>query len=78
MPPAHPETKIGDQRTYRLRLVGSVDEDFFRTICPAGSAFQQEGELFTLSNIQTDQSGILGLVRGLHNLGCIIIELSII
>lgn len=75
MPPVHPETRISDPRTYQLKLLGSVDEEFIRSFCPAGLSIHQEEDILVVSHIVTDQSGIIGLIRGLHNLGCIIIKL---
>jgi len=69
------DTKDKDVRTYALRLQGHIDADFVASFCPDGTTMTHEGDNTLLANIQTDQSGILGLVRHLHNLGCTILTL---
>jgi hypothetical protein len=56
-------------RTYTLKLFGFLDDDFVPANCPAGTIQEQDSGCTWLKNIQTDQSGILGLMRHLHNLG---------
>lgn len=68
----HPD----DLRTYRLTLRGTVDEEFVAAYCPAGTLLGHEGDAACLSDIQADQSGIVGLMRHLHNLGCTILALD--
>lgn len=63
-------------RTYSLKLSGSLDDDFLSAYCPAGASLAQCNECTRLENLQTDQSGIIGLLRHLHNLGCVILEMS--
>ncbi len=65
-----------DLRTYRITLRGQVDEEFVAAYCPAGTLLAHEGDTARLSDIRADQSGIVGLVRHLHNLGCTIVALE--
>jgi hypothetical protein len=62
--------------SYRIRLRDRVDEEFVAAYCPAGTRLTCEGDATCLSNIRADQSGVLGLVRHLHNLGCTIVALD--
>lgn len=61
---------------YRLQIKGQLDDDFLPSYCPPGTRLQRQGELTILANLHTDQSGILGLVRRLHNLGCTLLEMT--
>lgn len=65
-----------DQRRYRLRIAGQLDEEFVAAYCPAHTERRSDGDTTLLDNIATDQSGIVGLIRTLHNLGCTILSLS--
>lgn len=62
-------------RTYSLTISGGLDDDFLSTHCPAGATLNQAGELTTLANLYTDQAGILGILRILHNLGLTVFEM---
>jgi hypothetical protein len=61
---------------YQIKLRGYLDEDFAAAYCPPGTQISTENEVTTLGNLQTDQSGIIGLLRHLHGLGCTILELT--
>ncbi len=61
---------------YQLKLAGSLDEEFVRSFCPPGLTLDHEGDMTILSNILTDQSGVIGLIRRLHNLGCTILAMT--
>jgi hypothetical protein len=69
-------TSQQDQQVYRITLRGQLDEEFVEAYCPPGTVLACEGEAAILSNIHADQSAIVGLVRHLHNLGCIILALE--
>lgn len=45
------------------------------SFCPSGTTLTHEDDSTLVANIQTDQAGIVGLVRHLHNLGCTLIAL---
>lgn len=70
------ETEERDVQVYQLRLREPLEERFLASYCPPGTTLVQEGDTTLLSNIETDQSGIMGLIRHLHNLGCTILELQ--
>ena len=65
-----------DIRVYQIRLNGQMDEDFVAAFCPAETLLTDEGDTTRLANIRTDQSGIIGLIRSLHNLGCTILSVT--
>ena len=62
--------------TYRLRIRGELDKDFVSSFCPKGTTMVHTGGVTVLDEIDTDQSGIIGLVRHVHNLGCVILGLE--
>lgn len=63
-------------KNYVIILSGSLEEDFIAAYCPCGTKLLSDNETTLLSNICTDQSGIIGLMRRLHNLGCNILEMK--
>jgi hypothetical protein len=65
-----------DVHTYRLRLLERLDADFVAAFCPAGTTLTREREVTVLADVRTDQAGVLGLIRHLHNLGCTILALE--
>jgi len=65
-----------DQRIYCITLQGGVDEEFVAAYCPTGTTLTHAGDVIRLANIHADQTSIVGLVRHLHNLGCIILALE--
>ncbi|MBP7961038.1 MAG: hypothetical protein KBG20_00475 [Caldilineaceae bacterium] len=70
------EEKSKDQRVYQIRFSGQMDEEFVAAFCPAQTLLTDEGDTTLLANIRTDQSGIIGLIRTLHNLGCTILAVT--
>jgi hypothetical protein len=64
-------------RTYSLTISGDLDNDFLSAHCPAGATLMQCGNCTRLENLHTDQAGILGIFRVLHNLGLTILEMNI-
>ncbi len=69
-------TSQQDRRAYRITVRGQIDEEFVEAYCPVGTVLACEGETAVLANIHADQSGIVGLTRHLHNLGCTIVALD--
>jgi hypothetical protein len=63
--------------TYTLTFAGAVDEEFLASFCPEGTAATAVNHHITLTNLRADQSGIIGVIRRLHNLGCTLLELRI-
>lgn len=71
------DTTLSATRTYTLITSGELDADFTATFCPPGTKLEHDGKTLKLTNLRIDQSGLLGIIRSLHNLGCILISLSI-
>ena len=70
------DTTLSGIRTYTLTLYGEVDADFASSFCPPETKFARDGKTFTLANLRLDQSGLIGLLRQLHNFGCVILSLQ--
>lgn len=70
------KTQNSDLRCYQLKITGQLDDDFVASFCPPETIIQRESDTSLLSNISTDQSGILGLIRHLHNLGFAILSMT--
>jgi hypothetical protein len=67
---------ISDNRFYTLTISGTLDDDFLASCCPEGTTLTTANGIAILDHIRTDQSGIIGLIRHLHNLGCVIFQVS--
>lgn len=67
---------MDDMHNYTLVFFGQVDDEFLTSYCPDGASITQENQTTTVANIYTDQAGILGVFRVLHNLGCTIQSLT--
>jgi hypothetical protein len=67
---------ISENRIYTLTFSGTPDDDFLAACCPAGTTLTTDGGVAILDHIRSDQSGIIGLIRHLHNLGCVILTLN--
>ena len=67
---------ISDHRSYTLTFSGTLDDDFLASCCPEGTTLITANGIAILDHIRTDQSGIIGLIRHLHNLGCVILTVS--
>lgn len=74
--PSNPGTTLSGIRTYTLTLHGELDADFVSAFCPPETTFVLGGQTFSLANLRLDQSGLIGLLRQLHNLGCVILALE--
>ncbi len=46
-----------------------MEEEFLKDYCPSGFTLIYKNGRTTLANLQTDQAGMLGLIRQFHNLG---------
>jgi hypothetical protein len=66
----------GEQRIYQICLSGAVDGEYLLPFCPSGLIIERSESFTLLSNIHTDQSGIVGLIRNLHNLGLTILSMN--
>jgi hypothetical protein len=69
-------TTASDTRYYTLCISGTLDADFLASYCPAGATMTFHDDHITLANLHTDQSGILGILRQLHNFGYILLGLD--
>jgi hypothetical protein len=69
-------TMASDTRFYTLRISGTLDKDFLAAYCPAGTTMTVYDTHVILGNLHTDQSGILGIIRQLHNFGCVLLTLD--
>jgi hypothetical protein len=67
---------ISATHVYQLKISGPLDDEFVESYCPAGTTLSFDGSLSLLSGIRTDQSGLIGLLRQLHNLGCSILQVN--
>lgn len=61
---------------HTLIVAGALEDDFLTSFCPEGTAATAVNQRTTLTNLRADQSGIIGVIRRLHNLGCILLFLS--
>ncbi len=63
--------------TYTLTFAGAVDDDFLASFCPEGTVATAVGHHTTLTHLRTDQAGLIGVIRRLHNLSCTLLELQL-
>jgi hypothetical protein len=66
---------------YRIELRGRVDVDWLQSFDSSAEIIVDEVrqmEDITVLNVNTDQSGIVGLLRRLHGLGMTILLLQIV
>lgn len=66
-----------DVHIYTLTFAGVLDDDFLVSFCPEGTVATAVDQHTTLTNLRADQSGVIGVIRRLHNLGCTLLYLSI-
>jgi hypothetical protein len=66
-----------DVHVYTVNFAGTVDEDFLVSFCPEGTVTTAVNQRTTLTNLRADQSGVIGVIRRLHNLGLTLLELRI-
>ena len=69
-------TPVSDTRYYTLRISGTLYADFLASYCPTGATMTFHDNYITLADLRTDQSGIIGIIRQLHNFGCILLALD--
>ena len=66
---------------YRIEVLGRVDVEWLQSFDHSVEiAMDAEGkqEVITVLTVRTDQAGIIGLVRRLHGLGVVILQLQVI
>jgi hypothetical protein len=76
MMPSNTEITLSGIRTYTLTLGGNLDTNFASNFCPPETTLAYDMNTLTLANLRLDQSGLIGLLRQLHNLGCVILSLE--
>ncbi len=62
---------------YTLLFAGTPDNTFLADYCPAGTQIKAGNACFTLFDLCADQAQVLGIIRHLHNLGCLLLQLEI-
>ena len=68
--------KIHNVRIYKIQIHGQVKEEDINRSSPLQFKMEQEGENYTFITVQTDQSGLIGLIRHLHGLGLVLVSMS--
>ena len=66
---------MDDIRTYQIQISGQVAESEIASFCPPGWKIEPDGK-WSMLTVQTDQSGLVGLIRHLHGLGLELITIS--
>ena len=67
---------MDDIGTYHIQLRGRVDEDEINTMSPLQMTVKERNAVSTLLTINTDQSGLIGLMRHLHGLGFVFLSVE--
>ena len=77
----NPKPLFDPETHYRIEVRGRVDVEWLQSFDGSveiiGDETRQTEDVSVL-NVHTDQSGIVGLVRGLHGLGMSILQLQIV
>jgi len=63
------------QCTYRIEIQGQLEEQNFNSLSPHNITDVRAGPDATLFSIYADQSGLIGLVRHLHQQGFVILSI---
>ncbi len=61
---------MDDLYIYRLQVSGQLAAEDIETFSPPGFRIEKMEGNSTCLVVRTDQSGIIGLIRQLHGLGC--------
>jgi hypothetical protein len=67
---------MDDICTYQIIVRGHVDEAELNTQSPIWLAVEQAGPECSCITFNTDQSGLIGLLRHLHGLGIVLLSMS--
>ena len=62
---------MDDIITYTIQILGQVDEREINALSPLHIHIERIEARASLLSVCTDQSGIIGLIRHLHNLGLV-------
>jgi hypothetical protein len=68
--------KLNAVRTYKIQIYGQVKEEDIHPTSPLQFMIDRVEETNTIIKLQTDQSGIIGLIRHLHALGLVLVSMS--
>jgi hypothetical protein len=67
---------MDDLCSYRIEVRGQLDEADLNLISPVQMAVKWVDPAATHLSVQTDQSGLIGLMRHLHALGFVFLSVS--
>lgn len=67
---------MNDICKYHIQLCGIVDEAEINAMSPLQLVWEWEETAVTQFSIRTDQSGLVGLIRHLHNLGFVFLAIT--
>lgn len=62
--------------TYHVEVRGQLDENAFNATSPLQMTVVRTGPAATLSTVRADQSGLIGLIRHLHQQGFVLLAVS--
>ncbi len=62
--------------TYRIQLGGQVTADDINGMSPLTLTVEKTDRAATWLSVHTDQSGLIGLMRHLHGLGCVFLSVN--
>ena len=77
----NPKPLFDPETHYRIEVRGRVDVEWIKSFdCSAETIVDEARQIedITVLNVNTDQAGIVGLVRRLHGLGITILQFRII
>ncbi len=67
---------VSDSCKYRIQVAGGVDEGELNASSPLELQVEKIGADSTWLSIDTDQSGLIGLLRCLHGLGFVFLSVG--
>jgi hypothetical protein len=67
---------MNDLFTYHVRLSGRLTADDLNAMSPLALTVEESEAATTLLSICTDQSGLIGIMRHLHGLGCVFLSVT--
>lgn len=67
---------MNDICAYLIQLRGQVDEDEINAMSPLQMMVTRVDTVSTLLAVNTDQSGLIGLMRHLHGLGFVFLSVK--
>ena len=62
--------------SYHIKVQGQVNDSELNTMSPLEMSVVREDPTCTIFVAQTDQSGLIGLIRHLHGLGFVLLSLT--